>query len=162
MSFQQTLNRDVPQAVAGDFASTNPRVAMLAGEGALRTAEAITVGIFAFADTSTGLVYSEYVAGRHPGFVHRNNQAVVPLGQAASMVVPAGRETALFTGGDFWVVAPAGGVTAGQGVFAAEADGSLVAGTFGGTPPTDSQATPFKFAKTAAAGEMVKITDKAI
>src|SRR5690554_6681377 len=105
MTFQRTLNRDIPRAAAGDFASTNPRNSMLAGEGALVAGEPIIVGQFAFADTATGKVYAEYAAGYRVGFVHRNNQAVVNPGQSASFIIPTGRETTLFTAGDFYAIA---------------------------------------------------------
>lgn len=151
MTFQVDLNRDIPRGVAGDFASTNPRNSMLAGEGALVAAEPITVGQFAFADLTTGKVYSEFDTGLRVGFVHRNNQAVVPLGSNASMVVPTGKEVALFTDGDFYAVAPAT-VTVGAKVYALEADGKLSAAA------TDAQDTGFVFAEAGAAGDLVKIT----
>lgn len=151
MSFQRGLNRDLPRGVAGDFASTNPRNSILAGEAALVAGEPITVGQFAFADLQTGKVMADFVAGRIIGFVHRNNQAIVPLGQAASMIVPTGKETALFSNGDFYIVSPGAGA-AGEPVFALEEGGgiSLVA--------TDAQATNFKLAEDAVAGQLVKIT----
>lgn len=155
MTFQTTLNRDIPRGVAGDFASTNPRQSMLAGEGALVAAEPITVGQFAFADLATGKVYSEFDTGLRIGFVHRNNQAIVALGQAASMTVPVGRETTLFTSGDFYAVAPAT-VAVGATVYALEADGALSA------VATDAQDTGFKFAEAGSAGDLVKITRFAI
>lgn len=155
MSFQQTINRDIPRAVAGDFASTNPRFAILAGESALRTAEPITVGRFAYADVDTGLVYANYAAGRVIGFVHRNNQAVANPGQSASMIVPAGKETALFFKGDFYTVFTTD-VVAGEPVNAKEAGGEPVIATL------DAQATLFKIGYSATAGELVKITVDAI
>jgi hypothetical protein len=157
MPFQQALNRDPSRAVAGDFASTNPRNAMLAGSGSLRTAEAITVGNFAFADLTTGLVYAGGAAGRRVGFVHRNNQAIVPLGQAASMVVPVGRETALFTDGDFYCVLDDDS-TVGAAVTAVAATGvpSLTAAGVGHI------ATGFIAAEAKPAGELVKITKASI
>lgn len=157
MAFQQTLNRDPARAVAGDFASTNPRNAMLAGEGSLRTAEAITVGNFAFADLATGLVYANNAAGRRVGFVHRNNQAIVPLGQAASMVVPTGRETVLFTDGDFYCVLDDDSTV-----------GAAVTATATGGAPSmtaadaDHIATGFIAAEAKTAGELVKITKASI
>ncbi len=151
MSFQTTLNRDIPRGVAGDFASTNPRNSILAGEGALVAGEPITVGQFAFADLDTGKVFSEFVAGLVIGFVHRNNQAVVALGQRASMIIPTGKEVTLFSNGDFYVVAP-GAVTAGDAVYALDADGSVQ------SVATDAQATNFVFAESAASGDLVKIT----
>lgn len=151
MSFQTELNRDIPRGVAGDFASTNPRNSMLAGEGALVAAEPITVGQFAYADLTDGKVYSELDTGLRIGFVHRNNQAVVALGQAASMTIPTGKEVALFTSGDFYVVAPAT-VAVGGTVYALDADGTVQA------VATDATDTGFKFAEAGSAGDLVKIT----
>ena len=153
MTFQTHLNRDLPRGVAGDFASTNPRQNMLAGEAALVAGEPIAVGQFAF--VRDGKAYAEFEAGGRIGFVHRNNQAVVPLGQQASMIVPEGREVALFTSGDFYVVAPAA-VTVGAKVYALEADGSVAAAA------TDAQDTGFVFAEAGAQGDLVKITRFAI
>ncbi|WP_334109092.1 structural cement protein Gp24 [Methylobacillus sp.] len=155
MAFQKTLNRDLPRGVAGDFASTNPRQNMLAGEAALVAGEPITVGQFAFADTATGKVYAGKGTGYRVGFVHRNNQAIVPLGSASSMVIPAGREVALFTSGDFYVVAPAT-VAVGGTVYALDADGTVQA------VATNATDTGFKFAEAGGAGDLVKITRFAI
>lgn len=155
MSFQTKINRDLPRAVAGDFASTNPRYSILAGEGALRTAVAIAVGAFAFADLDTGLVYSAHDAGRAVGFVHRNNQAVVNPGNTSSMLVSAGKETALFSKGDFYTVFGTD-VEVGDAVYALDADGTPV------NVATDAQATHYKVAHSAKAGELVKITVDAI
>jgi len=151
MTFQRSLNRDLPRGVAGDFASTNPRNSILAGEAALVAGEPLTVGQFAFADLATGKVWAAFVAGRVVGFVHRNNQAVVALGSAASMTIPVGKEVALFSNGDFYVVAPAA-VDPGDAVFAETATGAVSDVT------TDNQATNFKFAEAAASGALVKIT----
>lgn len=151
MSFQQGLNRDLPRGVAGDFASTNPRHSILAGEGALVAGEALTVGQFAFADLTTGKVYKVFAAGRVRGFVHRNNQAVVALGAAASMTIPIGKEVTLFSSGDFYVVAPAV-VAPGATVYALNATGAVVA------VATDATDTNFKFAEAAESGALVKIT----
>lgn len=151
MTFQRGLNRDIPRGVAGDFASTNPRHSILAGEAALVAGEPLTVGQFAFADLATGKVWSVFAAGRVIGFVHRNNQAIVPLGQSASMTIPIGREVALFSSGDFYAVAPAA-VDPEDPVYAVSATGAV------GAVATDSQATNFKFAEAAESGALVKIT----
>lgn len=151
MPFQKTLNRDLPRAVAGDFASTNPRQVMLAREGGLRTAEVITVGKFAFADLATGLVYASNATGRVIGFVYRNNQGVVPLGQEATMLVRAGREIALLVEGDVYTTVD-GDVTVGAAIYADPADGTPTA------TQTDMLPTRFKAAEPAEDGELVKIT----
>ena len=153
MTFQTTLNRDIPRAVAGDFASTNPRNSMLAGEGALVAGEPILVGQFGFA--RDGKVYAEFEAGDRVGFVHRNNQAVVNPGQSASFIIPTGRETTLFTAGDFYAIAPAT-VAVGDKVYALEATGALSAAA------ADSQDTGFVFAEAGASGALVKITTDSI
>lgn len=153
MTFQQDINRDLPRGVAGDFASTNPRQNMLAGEAALVAAEPITVGQFAF--VRDGKVYATYYAGDRVGFVHRNNQAIVALGQQASMIVPEGREVALFTSGDFYVVAPAT-VAVGDTVYALEVTGAVSEAALNATD------TGFVFAEDGDAGDLVKITRFAI
>lgn len=151
MSFQKTLNRDLPRGVAGDFASTNPRNSMLAGEGSLVAGQPLTVGQFAFADLKTGKVAGTFTAGLRVGFVHRNNQAVVSLGQSASMIIPTGKEVALFSAGDFYAVAPAA-VEPNDPVYALDATGAVAAAA------TSAQATNFVFAEAAEAGALVKIT----
>lgn len=155
MTFQVDLNRDIPRGVAGDFASTNPRQSMLAGEGSLVAGEAITVGQFAYADLTDGKVYSALDTGLRIGFVHRNNQAVVNPGQSASMTIGTGKEVTLFTSGDFYVVAPAT-VAVGGTVYALDADGTVQA------VATDATDTGFKFAEAGGAGDLVKITRFAI
>lgn len=155
MAFQKTLNRDVPRGVAGDFASTNPRHSMLAGEGSLVAGGALVVGQFAFADLTTGKAYTAFASGRRVGFVHRNNQAVVAPGASASMVIPIGREVTLFTDGDFYVVSP-GTVTVGAAVYALSADGTVQSSA------TDAQATGFVFAEAGAEGDLVKISRFAV
>ena len=153
MTFHKNINRDIPRGVAGDFASTNPRQNMLAGEGTLVAGEAITVGQFACA--RDGKVDGEYEADDRVGFVHRDTQASVALGDDASMVVPVGREVALFTSGDFYVVAP-GTVGVGDTVYALEATGAVSAAA------TDAQDTGFVFAEAGGQGDLVKITRFAI
>lgn len=163
MSFQKTLNRDIPRGVAGDFASTNPRQSMLAGEGALVAAEALTVGQFAFADLATGKVYADRDDGLLLGFVHRNNQAIVALGQSASMVIPTGREVTLFASGDFYAIAPAT-VTPGSPVGVAD-DGKLAVAVLpnpGAVPPVAGNLSDFVYAEAGASGDLVKITRFAV
>lgn len=159
MSFQTELNRELPRAVAGDFASTNPRYSMLAGEGALVSGADITVGNFAFADLDTGIVHAEFAAGRRVGFVFRNNQAIVNPGQQASMILPQGREVSLITSGDVFTVFDED-VEIGQPVFASTDDGSPTIEEEVGE--VENQSTRFVVAENRAAGELVRITVSAI
>lgn len=102
MPFQNVVNVVPAPAVEGDFASANPRWAVLAGPGALVAgAGGLTVGRFAWLDPSGRAVNTGF--GPVVGFVHRDQVALITnyLGEA-SMVVPAGFEVTLFSAGDFW------------------------------------------------------------
>lgn len=151
MSFQKTLNRDLPRGVAGDFASTNPRNSVLAAEGALVAAGPILVGQFAFVGLTTQDVHQIYSAGMIPAFIHRNNQAVVAIGQQASMVIPSGKEVTAFSTGDFYAICPAA-VAPNDPVYALDATGAL------SSVATDAQPTNFVFAEAGTAGKLIKIT----
>ncbi len=139
MSFQTQVNLQPAPAVAGDFASSNPRASMLAGPGALVAAAlGVIVGRFAWADVD-GLV-SNYGGDGQVGFVHRDQQAVITayLGEASN-TIPEGMPATLMIAGDFWA-AFAAGATKGQKVFASYEGGTAVAGT-AGSPPTGGVVT---------------------
>lgn len=156
MSFQKTLNRDLPIGIEGDFASTNPYHTVLAGEGALKAgADGVTIGVFAWANATTGLVSNKQVQDGILGFVRRDNTALISQYLAeSSMRIPAGFGITLYDGGDFWARFD-GGATVGQKVFASIADGSVVAAD---TAPADTVDTGFVVASNAEAGFLAKIT----
>lgn len=156
MSFQKTLNRDLPVGVEGDFASTNPYHTVLAGEGALKAgADGVTIGAFAWADLTTGLVSNKYVQNGVLGFVRRDNTALINQYLAeASLLIPAGFGVTLYDKGDFWARFQ-NGATIGQKVFASIADGSVIAAD---TAPADTVDTGFVAASNATAGSLAKIT----
>lgn len=136
MTFQTVVNQYQAPAVAGDFASANPRASVLAGAGALVTgANGVTVGQFAWA--LNGVANNNYAVGGQVGFVHREMQALITawLG-VTSMIVPAGLPITLMEAGDFWGRF-AGGAAVGQKAYASYADGSLSAAA-AGTPPTNT------------------------
>lgn len=142
MPFQTVVNTNPAPAVAGDFASANPRASVLAGEGTFVAGPAgVTVGVFARAKNSTGVV-----TNAHPGapcltgFVQRDQLALITVWLAeASMLVPAGIEITLMAKGDYWAKFVAGAAI-GQKVFAYYTDGTLVAGT-AGSPPAGAVVT---------------------
>lgn len=138
--FQRQVNLAQAPAVAGDYASANPRVSMLAGEGALIAgALGVTVGRFARA-TVAGVVSNAWAAATRLGFVHREQQAVITaFADEYGTVVPAGKIITLMTKGDFWGLFAAG-ATYGQKVYAAYADGALSAAATA-TPPTNALIT---------------------
>jgi len=111
MPFQTQVGVQPAPAVAGDFASTNPRWTVLAGAGGLVAGpNGLYVGRFAWTtppldpDNSPSFA-NNYGAGPVAGFVHREQQALfTQYLQETSMLVPAGFPVTLFSGGDFWVV----------------------------------------------------------
>jgi hypothetical protein len=108
--FQTSAGYNPAPAVAGDFASTNPRATVLAGPGALVAGDlGLIVGRFAWttdehvdADGAPG-VANNFGSGPVTGFVHREQQGLIERYlEEASMVVPAGFPVTLFDAGDFW------------------------------------------------------------
>lgn len=146
MPFPNQVNVQPAPAVAGDFASTNPRSAYLAGPGGLVCGAAgVTVGRFAWAnyvtedsDSAPATVTNAFngvvpgVGGNLPsGLVHREQQGLITLylGES-SMVIPAGFPVTLMNGGDFWVKNDGSTqATPGMYAFANFADGRVVFGT---------------------------------
>ena len=152
--FQTQVNIQPAPAVAGDFASTNPRAMVLAGPGSLVAGAAgVTVGRFAWA-VSTGLnnintgeidaynVVNSSGAGVPTGFVHREQQALITafLG-SATQLIPQGLPVILHSAGDFWVKNEGTvACTAGMKVYANNATGACSFNVTA-TPPTSGAAT---------------------
>jgi hypothetical protein len=142
MTFQTTVNLDPAIGIEGDFPSANPRASMLAGEGQLRAGpNGVTIGRFAWANLTTGLVNNGAFAGASRiGFVHKTQIALIgPYLGGSTMLVPPGYEITLHDAGDF-LVRFAAGATVGQKVFASYADGSAV-GAATGSPTTNAGIT---------------------
>lgn len=131
--FQQTVNLQQAAAVAGDFASANPRASVVGHEGTLVAgATGVTVARFGWA-TTAGLVSNTGV-GKPTGFVHRRQGAALItqyLGETSNLI-PQGFEVTLMLSGDYWV-APTAQVTIGQKVFANLGDGTVLGGAAGAT-----------------------------
>lgn len=141
MGFQSAVNQYPAPAVAGDFASSNPRASVLAGEGALIAGvNGVTVGRFAWTDSS-GFAYSSGSSGNLPrGFVGRDQQALIGLiTNEATMLIRAGLPVTLFNLGDFWAKTNTV-ATIGQKVYANYADGSISTGATG-SPPVSASVT---------------------
>lgn len=156
MPFQKTVNQYYAPAVAGDFASTNPRASVLAGEGAFVAGTGgATVGVFAWADAN-GLV-TNAGSGAPTGFIHRDMQALITLFLAeTSMVIPQGLPVTLHSAGDFWV--KTGTVaTVGQKAFASNTDGTVKTGATGATIAGYTE-TKWSVDSAGAVGELIKIS----
>ncbi len=109
--FQQQVFNQPAQAVAGDFASTNPYFTFDAGPGGLVSgAGGLTIGRFAWTyppDDPNGGPQLALNKGFGPiaGFVHRAQQGLnTTFLSDAGMTLPIGFMATLMTGGDFWVV----------------------------------------------------------
>lgn len=99
------INVQPAPAVAGDFASHNPRWSVDAGPGGLVAGiGGVTVGRFAWWDNVNHTTVLNSGAGAPTGFVHREQQALITqyLGNASN-IVPVGFPITLMSGGDFWV-----------------------------------------------------------
>lgn len=146
MPFQGAVNLANPIAVAGDFATANPRSTVYAGEAGLVAGPlGVTVGKFAWvlpsplAD-SNGTIVTNYGEGAvaPAGFIHREQQALITQFLAEfSMLVPQGFPVVLHNGGDFFAVANGQAAVPGSQVFARFSDGAV----FIGAAPAGATAT---------------------
>lgn len=137
--FQTAVSQNFAYGIPGDFGTTGPWTTVPAGPGELTAGAAgVTIGIFAWADDSTGVVANgkPNLASTRFGFVGRDQRSVITTYLAeSSFVVNPGMEVTLYDGGAYNIRIPTGGGTIGQKVFAKYADGTIVLGT-AGTPPT--------------------------
>ena len=131
MGFQKQVNLTPAPAVAGDFASSNPRATVLAGPGGLVAgALGVTVGKFAWVDDDGSTVQSFGTATKAPqGFVHREQQALIQVYLAeSSMNIPQGFPVVLHNEGDFWAkLAGDNAATIGAAIYADYSNGDVCA-----------------------------------
>jgi hypothetical protein len=134
MGFQKQVNANQAPAVAGDFASANPRASVLAGpNGLIAGAGGVTVGRFAWVDDADNItVFNRGTATRKPfGFVHREQQALITdyLAESGNLV-PAGFPVTLHNAGDFWaLVTGSTAATLGASVYADYDTGKITIGS---------------------------------
>lgn len=163
MPFQTRVNLFNPLAVAGDFASANPRASVLAGEGGFVAGPGgVTVGRFAWvaADGRTVTNFGEG-AGAPDGFVHRDQQALITvyLGEASN-VIPQGFPVTLHDEGDFFATIAGGSASViGSSVYANYADGSVNIGSApAGTTATGSIGATFTATGTGTSLAVTAVT----
>lgn len=109
--FQTQVYNQPSQAVAGDFASTNPYATYDVGQGGLVAGVGgVTIGLFAWTQppvdpNGTNQIAVNHGAGLVAGFVHRAQQGLNPnfLSPAGNQILN-GQMVTLMIGGDFWVV----------------------------------------------------------
>jgi hypothetical protein len=126
-TFPTKVNLRQAPAVAGDFASQNPRASVLAGQGALvAPASGLIVGNFAFVAKSANgdAVSQSYASGDEIGFLGREQQALITLYLAGdTLMVPQGFMVTLYSEGDFYAYF-GDGATPGSTVYADESTGA--------------------------------------
>lgn len=134
---------------SGQFASNNPRSILVAGAFGFRAADpdGVDVGVFAWADPTTGLVDNVQTSiNQLLGLVLPNSALRRIPGNWG--VIPPGYEVTLAKAGDFFVAFP-NGATRGQRVYASTLDGT----PFSGETP-DCVPTPWIVISDAAPGEL--------
>ena len=141
MPFPSQVNVVPAIAVAGDFASTNPRASVVNQQGAFVAGpNGVNVGLFAWADATYNRSLSNAGAGAPTGFVGRAQQALITTFLADNgSTIPAGMPVSVFSSGDFFVKnSGATAVTVGQYAYANNATGAITfaaagAATVGGS-----------------------------
>lgn len=130
MPFQNAVNQYNPPAVAGDFATANPRVTAFAPEGAFVAGPGgVTVGRFVWL-ASDGRTVNNFATGavKPLGFIHRDQQALITQYLAeSSNVIPPGFPVTVHSEGDFFATIKGGSASTGNNdaVYANYADGSI-------------------------------------
>lgn len=166
--FPTFVNDNMAPAVAGDFASMNPRATALAGAGAFRATDTTAstpavpvvgpiIGNFAWG--FNGLAYGVKRAPAVLGFVANELQTVITnfLGQSR-LTVQAGFPITLFSHGDFWafVASLSGAVAVGDEIYADQDSGAATtfSGVFTGTAVQTAAAAVMSV--TAVAGGVLR------
>ncbi len=157
---QSSVSVQPAPGVVGDFATANPRFSQLAGPGAIVAGpNGLVIGKFAWlsysqvdGDGAPGAA-NNFGSGPVAGFVGRAQQGLITTYLTpAGMLIPAGFQATLFSGGDFWVLNE--GASAARPNMKAYANFLTGAVTFAaaGAPTTTSAATTAIAAGTAATG----------
>lgn len=124
--FQTQVNAQQAPAVAGDFASANPRASVVAPEGAfVAGAVGVTVGRFAWI-ASDGKTVNNFGQGKPDGFIHREQQALISqyLGEASNLI-PVGFPVTLMRTGDYFATVNVASAEKGEKAFAKFQDGTM-------------------------------------
>ena len=160
MPFQQTVFSRQAPAVAGDFASDNPREFYPAGPGGLVAgASGVTVGNFAWVNSSyidwdSGpTIVNSFGSGIPTGIIHRNQVGTnSTFLSEASLSILVGNNVSLLTGGDIWVKnsAASGEVLPGFKAYANLATGAVTFALTGTATVAASATTASIAAGTAA------------
>lgn len=163
--FQNQVYINPAQAVAGDFASSNPMVYKLSGNGKMvADAAGVTVGKFA-ALNANGTVTSILAAAPQAsrvGFVHREfNAQIITYLAESGMTIQPGQPVSLFGKGDWWIRTDVitGTPTRGAAVFWDVLTGNAIIGAPGSPPATTIDTGYVLISEAATVGAVVKISN---
>lgn len=133
--FQTVVNLQQAPAIAGDFASNNPRSALVAPEGGhVAGAGGLTVAAFAWVQADGKTVLNSDASAAPDGFIHREQQALITayLGESSN-TIPQGFGVVVMRTGDYFFTANVNAAVKGQKVFAKLTDGTTRTGAAGAT-----------------------------
>lgn len=135
MGFQTQVNLQQAPAVAGDFASTNPRASVIAPEGGfVAGAGGVNVATFAWVQSNGTTLLNADASAAPDGFVPREQQALIVTYLAeAGNNIPVGFGVTLMRTGDYWFTPNVNAAVKGQKVFAKLTDGTTRTGAAGAT-----------------------------
>jgi hypothetical protein len=155
MPFQIQVNSQQAPAVAGDFASDNPRASVISPEGGFVCgAGGMNVGTFGWVQADGKTVLNSAAAGAPNGFIARQEQALIATYLAEYGInIPAGFPCTLFWKGDFWFKANNNAAVVGQKVFAKLADGTTQTAAAGANVAGYVE-TPFYVTQACNTGEL--------
>lgn len=158
MGFQIQVNAQQAPAVAGDFASSNPRAAVVAPEGGfVAGAAGVTVGRFAWIQPD-GVTVLNTGTGKPDGFIHREQQAFITTYLAeASNVVPVGQPVTIMRTGDYFATATGKAAVKGEKAFANLTDGTVQFAAAGANVAGYVE-TDFVCTQAAGSGELAVMT----
>lgn len=158
MGFQKQVNRRFAIAVAGDFATANPRASFAGGEDQyVAGAAGATVGRFVWIQAD-GLTVLNTGTGKPDGFIHREQQALIQeyLGESSNLI-PQGWPVTIMRTGDYFATSTVAAATRGQKAFAKLTDGTMQPGA-AGTTIAGFVETDFSISSSCALNELAIIT----
>lgn len=157
MGLQKSVNLTCAPAVAGDRASQNPMVYYF--ENFKAASGGVTVGGFAFQDSTDPTLVKSAAAGKPLGFVERTLEHFNYNAAAdGSLVIPPGGNVAVAIRGDFYISAPAA-VSVGDVAFVDNTTGAVSFDAPGTTVSGSTETAWTAMTKAAAAGDLIVISN---
>lgn len=158
--FQSTVNLQQAPAIAGDFASSNPRASVIEPEGGFIVASGgLVTGTFGWVQSDGITVLNSDASAKPSGFVCRlQGKALITNYLAESgNTIPVGFAVTLMRTGDYFFTANTNAAVKGQKVFAKLTDGTTRTGAAGATISGYVE-TDFVVSMACASGELGVMT----